>query len=1254
MIFSSFCSLAQLQTMDLGNAQPYDLDIESSLQPNYIFRWPVPFVTGNVEVNVQLHYLHLNSVSVPSNHINAAINYAVDLYGDHDINLNFLPIITQDYVSGNDYLVNGFNSYVYDFPQNIASNALNIVVLSSDLVLNATGSGNLSLLHENDIMMYLNKIPNTLMAVKDAKPTDDPQKFYVALSTSLGLQMGLMWLDFIDELDDLFSLPSLGLSNSYIGECFRGGDFICETKGGSNSYGGGWYFDQNCEFIASLSGDELRPSVLNIMNVKTSLFSCPRYLTEEQARKIRYVIANDVDLYNCLSVNSTLNFGDFMVLPLYNQINSNTVWDKPASVLRIHVEDGATFTSTSRIDFAPGHLYIHNSNVSSMLEVYRNHDFSNGFNQKVIFDDGKYIPGVKVDANAAFVANESELNSYYSYFPWSGIKGHGNKSLLQSPLNQPKIELLNSKVINAHNAINNFIGESGSTYGWTWEPDRSTTGAIITASNTEFINCRRTAQFLSYSNDHGSHVRDDLSSFVNCTIKHNDDYPFPSVPLGITMYRTDGIKIHGCTFMNQMTDVSKFNGNRGDAIVSHTASYKMDQFCPLLNCEEAVPSIIAGYQRGIVSTMKKSPLKSISVKNTTFSNNFYGAYFNAQTNNLEFVENTVYVPEGVNNINPFMSNHPYGLYLHNSNSFTIEENNFAKAPAAALPFEDPIPIYNFTREPVGLVARNTLTSSDQIYNNNFDDLELGILALELNRVGDDTCYCYSREGLQLRCNDFNDGEYDIYAPEPIDGKINTLAGYQGEIDQDAEMKIINHKLAGNRFSHKNSASGFFDFEYNAAGSYDLIYFSHDPSSESRVEPRFNHIHDVINSTTDADFIKGTSCPSNLNQGGVTLSDLVTLQLYLDDIETDRTNLTELIDGGNTPQLIAEIFSTPESEFFNLYIDLINQSPYLSEQALIEVIHLDGFPDILLRNILIENPESYINQAVWDEVLNRTPPLPQFMIDDILNGSDYVGAKELLQARISGKQLEAEQLANALISYIGEEYKKGEMPFAVDTALAIYDMMDMPHYYLQKALLLHAEGRSGVDDALDAMVEHAAVGQEMLMYEFEALKEVYEVVFSIEDTLNASQIATLKALENGNESTASVMAHFLLSLEGHEDSLLVDPTYIPNASPPHKRFAVQPDSKEKDKTALNRFRLYPNPANAFTTLHYQTTGVGGKTTYQICDMSGKVVHTSSFEAQVEGAELITLPSLATGMYVLKLYREGGELLGSEKLQIQQNR
>ena len=51
-----------------------------------------------------------------------------------------------------------------------------------------------------------------------------------------------------------------------------------------------------------------------------------------------------------------------------------------------------------------------------------------------------------------------------------------------------------------------------------------------------------------------------------------------------------------------------------------------------------------------------------------------------------------------------------------------------------------------------------------------------------------------------------------------------------------------------------------------------------------------------------------------------------------------------------------------------------------------------------------------------------------------------------------------------------------------------------------------------------------------------------------------------------------------------------------------------------------------------------------------DMNGRTIYTNSFNAGVEGAELLELPDVAPGMYLIRITRNGDEPLGTEKLEI----
>ena len=987
----------------------------------------------------------------------------------------------------------------------------------------------------------------------------------------------------------------------------------------------------------------------NIMSIHSDRPYCLNQITEEQARKIRYAFSNDEDMHLCLNSNSTLQLNDFIITSMYTEISQNTTWNKPAALLHLKVEEGSTFTTTSRIDFAPGYLkelILDGFPVAGHMEpiIFRERkpNASGGQPEDIMFDDGVYLSGVRIEKGAKFVADGALLSSYYSHFGWRGIILVGDKNLPQSPANQAVLELKNNSVVRmAHEAIypNDRASWDNDNLNYYGERIPSTTGGYVLASNTTFLNCFRTIGFRKYHNiQSAGNEADNLSVFEQCSIIHNDGYPFSSRPIGITLNRVNGVKILGCTFENTIQHQSGPYKHlwRGDAIYSESASYFVDQYCTDPSCMENVPTTITGYHRGVSANRLDNVARSVSVQNTKFERNFYSAFF-SHIDNLDFLENELHIPHGFDQVNQFASPFPYGLYLQGSHGFHVEANYFTRFDDVTIAVD---------RQPIGAIVNHSLTSSDKIYRNHFDGLDLGIEALGENRTSNNP-----HSGLQFRCNTFDDGEYDIYVPQMLHGQINNVGVHQGYHNTGTSNPTENKDLAGNLFSHTNSTPGFWDFENND-NSHFIAYYHHEVSSNSRVYPRNDHRLNVISSEATAHaYNPQTSCPSELTESETTGNIRTGMRGDLQLMEDDLQLLAQLLDGGNTPELIAQIFTTPESEYYGLYIDLINQSPYLSDQALIEIIQLHGFPDILLRNILIANPQSVHTQQVWDEVVNRHPSLPQYMIDDILNGTDHVGALQLLKGRITHHRMNAEQKANRLIRLYGKEYAEGELTDnPMDSLLSLYDEINMPHMYIQKAQLLNYLGLQGASDALQAAIDHPMLDNEPMKAEFEAYKDVYEVMFAWnEDSLTTAQIATLQGIVQEDYYGASKLAHLMLDEVGAADSMLVDPSYFPSSSinKRHQRGPVEKGAKP----VLNRVKIYPNPANGYTTLYYQLDGIEANIEYDLLDMAGRVLHHGQFKAQqVEGAELIELPRVSTGTYLLRITKNGDQVISTEKLKI----
>jgi hypothetical protein len=143
-------------------------------------------------------------------------------------------------------------------------------------------------------------------------------------------------------------------------------------------------------------------------------------------------------------------------------------------------------------------------------------------------------------------------------------------------------------------------------------------------------------------------------------------------------------------------------------------------------------------------------------------------------------------------------------------------------------------------------------------------------------------------------------------------------------------------------------------------------------------------------------IRSNSCPSNLTGGiGGKLAKLASNAMVIDETEN---LLTQLVDAGDTEEMANEVETADNSEAYQLRNELLNSSPYLSNEVLENAADKeDVLTNSLIRDVLVANPQAAKNVEVLDLVENRMNPMPQYMKDQILNGQTTIGSKEVLEA-----------------------------------------------------------------------------------------------------------------------------------------------------------------------------------------------------------------------------------------------------------------
>jgi hypothetical protein len=580
---------------------------------------------------------------------------------------------------------------------------------------------------------------------------------------------------------------------------------------------------------------------------------------------------------------------------------------------------------------------------------------------------------------------------------WRGIYVVGDRTKPQTFENQGAVIMENGAVIE-----NSEYGVRLRGFGEAWH----TNGGIIQATNSTFRNNWRNVEFMNYKNTNGQGQEiPTISYFTNCNFI-TDEQTLHNVHWGnVTIWDVNGVNFTGCEFIDerQNLDFQAYRQAR-DGIYTISAGFSVNN------------SNFEGLKYGIHSTTEV-PNRTFSVNNSTFST-YRGIYFNA-IDNAFIVGNTFSVAPGYTYAGQPCAD-TYGIYIDNSSMFTVEDNVLSSSSNGST-----------TCGSLGLIARNTGIFQNEIYRNTFSNFTIGIEAIGKNKG------LNLQEGLQIKCNIFNDNAYDIYvAPGKNYSKpegIRQLQGYAGSPSTST--------LAGNLFGN-NSPILISNFVNQCDN---ISYFHHNVQSEPRVKPANYSSKIFFYESPNLIFNYDASCPVNTHSKSYPEL-LAEKQNAHSLFETTSQQLQDMVDQGNTEMTTQQVEMANTGNAWYTYQSLMQTSPYLSDQVLTALgAKEEGFNKAMIRDVMLINPQAAKSEAVQEALDARADQLPAYMRWQIDNGLFHFGQKEIAEQFMAYQKTRHDQALNQIIQGIVHERDGfGNAP-AVEALLA--QTNDIRYQYL---------------------------------------------------------------------------------------------------------------------------------------------------------------------------------------------------------------
>ncbi len=855
------------------------------------------------------------------------------------------------------------------------------------------------------------------------------------------------------------------------------------------------------------------------------------------------------------------------------------------------VKSGGTLTITCKVGMAKGARFVVESNA------------------KLIIDGG-------------WITNVCEES-------WYGIEVLGKFNRPQYMLsngyrNQGYLEIKNGAIIEyAQNTIALWDSYHNNLYK---------TGGIVRASDSYFINNRRSVEFMKYQNiDTSGNPKPNLSYFKNCSFTITNELPKDMDFFAhVTMWNVDGIKFTACKFKNEKNGYTQQH-QLGYGIYSIDAGYTVQGLCT---------GMVQAYQPCPVNDIEYSEFENlymgINASNAASANFFTIDMCKFNKNFRSIQASSVNRFVAINSKftmgnNPLNGNsepgnaHQLGIYAIKCSGYSIENNLFERSTGTAYGLTDGVIIYQSGGAP-NQVYRNTLSRLNNI----------GLMG-----VGNNYNVSTPTIGFQSLCNTFtNQVQQDMASTHinPLDFSTvpnSGISGGQGSTQQPA----------GNCFNAPaNNAVGHFS---RSSQTNNLSYY-YDNSNPCKEPIQIsNGIQKILVSPINPCPIKRPQfytplfSPSGLNNEKLKYNN------SLNEFTTTKQAYLLLIDGGQSTQLRDEVFNAVPSQAWHLYNELNQYSPNLSlEVALKAIAREDVLSNSMIFDLLYNNPDLLRDEHIFRALDERTTPMPQYMVITLRSRADVRTLRSLLAEQMSLHFSGAlESLNNIVIHYLSDSTNTIETD-----SLITHFMLEGKHtLYVNDALRYNLQ-RGNLNDASSILG---------MLDDNEWINETPEQTSSSMDYYTTLLLWQQDSVSLAGLDTAQILGLEQLA-EHHNDYAGIEAINILNFFYGYNYYFDVPETDfeeagERRSEILNtintlyRFAAAPNPAADYSTVTWLPFGAtASNATLRVFNPAGVEVLNTAVNAKT-GQYLLKTAALENGIYLIQL--QTAERLLQTKLYVQ---
>ena len=783
---------------------------------------------------------------------------------------------------------------------------------------------------------------------------------------------------------------------------------------------------------------------------------------------------------------------------------------------------------------------------------------------------------------------------------WYGIEVWGSPTMLQDQMFQGSVKIINNGLI-ADAKIGVRLGKSSlSCDNIPPQPYAASGGGILETKEATFKNNMIAIYFDPYAR------QDNVSKIEKSTFITNEAMIMQTAPYAfMDINGVKGLEIRGAVFVNNTPIDTLDYKVRGMGIVSMNADYRINKYIePLSLVKSEFKKLYYG-----IKALSSVTTKTVTIDSSKFKDNRCGIYLSGITSatitSNEFLINYETASDTVS-----------GLYLDNCTGYTIEENQFKGCEGSGS---------NGNWFGLGCVINNSGEQNNNIYRNNFSKLNVGTLVLNKNRD------LTGEYGLQIICNDYEvegNCDFDIFVTKQDSLSGMGIAADQGSDDNDPAAP------AGNIFTsdpddpqgnYKNTTEDITYHHHSETTGYQLIPENHTHGSVTPSENGFGQQYD-----------ESESCPSNIESGQSKGENRINKSISEQKIDSTRNLLNLLVDGSDTEFLNTEVQTSWPDESYELYNELLNESPYLSDTVLVSAVNKENvLSSTMITDVLVANPQSAKSDTVMESVSQRINQLSDEQMEDVEQGLYIIGAKESLESKLSSYRASYDRALKNLIRIFRNDTISESPSDSIICLLQqenwIWAKYALAFEYYEKGDSLNVENTLESVPLLFTLTSLETYEHQLYEDYFGILLSLRSEVKSIFEADSMQKITLHNILNNSNGSLKARVRNILIC----NDSLSYNEPYIfPEPDLKSNIIVLKPAQTEYQENIL---KVYPNPAYNYIIVEFGLEYVPIDGFIRFVDVNGKHIRTYQIN-NLHDHLIIPLAEMCNGIYFCQLIED----------------